>query len=227
VIATDDIVSFYQLYESSIKTTTINWRIYELVQQGVLERISRGKFQLGKMRVYLPEVSNRLKGLYQKVKKGFPFVELCVWDTSWLNEFSQHQTGWFLMILEAEKEVCESLFYRLQEEEKYIFLNPTPTTMERYVAREKHPIIIKPLISQAPLQQITTIQVPTLEKILVDIFSDEFLFSSAQGLEQKYIWENAWSKYTIMEDKLLRYADRRRKKEKVKNWLRQISINRQ
>ena len=44
---TNDIVKFYRIYEPELKTTTINWRIYALVQMGVLARIGRGKFSLG------------------------------------------------------------------------------------------------------------------------------------------------------------------------------------
>jgi len=46
VFETDDIACFYRFTDKS--SAIINWRIYSLVQKGVLQRVGRGKFCLGK-----------------------------------------------------------------------------------------------------------------------------------------------------------------------------------
>lgn len=56
VFETKDIAAFYKQTESNIKPTTINWRIYALVQNGILHRIGRGKYSLGKGKNYIPEI---------------------------------------------------------------------------------------------------------------------------------------------------------------------------
>jgi hypothetical protein len=59
--------------------------------------------------------------------------------------------------------------------------------------------------------------------MLVDIFCDDNIFSAQQGSEMKYIFNEAFRKYTINENRLLRYAERRRKKEDLINYLKTIS----
>jgi hypothetical protein len=63
--------------------------------------------------------------------------------------------------------------------------------------------------------------------MLVDIFCDDVLFSAQQGSEMQTIFRNAFDKYTINENKMLRYADRRRKKEAFLNYLHKIPNFRQ
>ena len=42
----------------------------------------------------------------------------------------------------------------------------------------------------------------TIEKLLVDIFSDEVLFAAQQGGEMERIFREAFEKYTINENKM-------------------------
>ena len=61
IIVTDDLYRFYQSEEPEINKSTVNWRIYELVRNGILQRIGKGKFVVGKSIYYLPEISKRDK----------------------------------------------------------------------------------------------------------------------------------------------------------------------
>jgi hypothetical protein len=57
---------------------------------------------------------------------------------------------------------------------------------------------------------------------LVDLYCDTDVLYAYQGSELKHILENAFREYTIQQDKLLRYADRRGKKEEIKRYLKKI-----
>ena len=108
-------MQFYLQLEPGIKTTTINWRIYVLVQTGVLNRIGRGRFAIGKNRIYTPEISSKIKSLHSKLKKEFPYLRMCIWNTSSLNEFMIHQPGRFYILIEVDKEAAQSVFFYLKE----------------------------------------------------------------------------------------------------------------
>ena len=58
---TKDIVAFYERDESEITQTTVNWRVYSLVKMGLLNRIGRGKFIIGKTKSFIPEISPKMK----------------------------------------------------------------------------------------------------------------------------------------------------------------------
>jgi hypothetical protein len=222
---TKSILGFYQQFEPLIKPATVNWRVYSLIELGVLSRIGRGIFTLNQQKNYIPEVSTKVKFLYHKLVKRFPYLTICIWHTSILNEFMHHQPGKFFYLIEVEREATESAFYFLQEAKYKVFVEPTRDIFNKYIANESEAIIIKPLVSEAPTQQVENINTITLEKLLVDIYCDKIVFSAQQGAELYTILREAFSKYSINENRLLRYARRRNKN--FKNYLKKISNFRQ
>jgi len=56
---TSDIARFYRSFDPNLKSTTINWRIYSMVQKGLLTRIGRGKFTLSSGKFFTPELSEK------------------------------------------------------------------------------------------------------------------------------------------------------------------------
>lgn len=228
VFETQDIVAFYEQIEKDIKPTTVNWRVYTLVQLGVMQRIGRGKFMLGEGKNYVPEISSATKAIFKKLKAEFPFANLCVWNTSALNEFMQHQPNCFFVLVETDKETTNSVFYFLRDSDsnrnkKSVFIEPTYDILEKYIVNEKKVFIVKPLISEAPTQNLNGVETATIEKMLVDIFCDDVIFSAQQGAEMRTIFKEAFTKYTINQSKMLRYADRRRKKEELNQFVKTIS----
>jgi hypothetical protein len=223
VFETQDIVAFYEQTEKDIKPTTVNWRIYTLVQSGVLQRIGKGKFTLGEGKTYVPEISTSTKNIFKKLKAEFPYANLCLWTTSVLNEFMLHQPNRFFVLVETDKETTNSVFYFLREIKKSVFVEPTSNILEKYIVNEKEIFIVKPLVSEAPTQTVNDVETTTIEKMLVDIFSDDVIFSAQQGAEMRTIFINAFDKYTINQSKMLRYADRRGKKEELNKFAKTIS----
>ena len=194
-----------------------------MVQKGILQRIGRGKFRLGQSSKYIPEISTLTKSIYKKLKAQFPYANFCVWNTSVLNEFMQHQPNRFFLLVETDKEITNSAFYFLRGIKKSVFIEPTNDILEKYIANEKEVIVIKSIISEAPTQNIYEVETATIEKMLVDIFCDDVIFSAQQGAEKRTIFKEAFTKYTINQSKMLRYADRRRKKEELKKFVQTIS----
>lgn len=215
LLKTQDIVEFYKQFETDVKPTTVNWRVYTLVQMGILQRIGRGKFTLGEGKNYLPEISSRMKSIYNKIKRKFPYLNICIWNTFSLNEFMVHQPSRFYYLLEVEKEATESVFYFLRDAKFTVFLKPREDILEKYLPDEQEVIIVKSLVSEAPLLLVEGINTASIEKMLVDIFCDDVIFSAQQGSEMRTIFETAFTKYTVNQSKMFRYADRRGKKDSL------------
>ena len=53
-ISVSDILSFYRKYDNKVKKSTVSWRIYNLVDKGVIQRIGKGKYKLGKQKKFKP-----------------------------------------------------------------------------------------------------------------------------------------------------------------------------
>ena len=68
------------------------------------------------------------------------------------------------MFVDIEREVAESVFNLLNaENNKRVFLMPSVTDFKRYISNNEA-IIIRPLISESPLQLVEGINTPTIEK---------------------------------------------------------------
>jgi len=171
------------------------------------------------MNYFVPEISSKAKTLNKKIKKDFPYLEFCIWNSSLLNEFTLHQANQFYLLIEVEKEATQAIFLYLKENKYSVFLEPTKDVFEKYITGNNNLIIVKTLITEAPTQNIDGINTSSLEKILVDIFCDEIIFSAYQGNEMRTIYNEAFSKYSINKSKLLRYANRRGKKEELKTYI--------
>jgi hypothetical protein len=222
-----DLMEFYRTFEPEVKKTTVNWRIYNLVQEGILNRVGRGKFSLGKGDAYIPEISNKLNSVYKKMKSHFPFLTVCLWSTSVLDEFMLHQPARYYQLIEVDKDAMESVFYYLKERNYSVFMEPSEQLIRRYMIDEKEPWIVKSLVSEAPIQLVNGFPTVTIEKLLVDIFCDPVIFNAQQGSEMNQIFGEAFEKYSISESKMLRYASRRRKKKELDNYLNKTSKYRQ
>ncbi len=79
-------------------------------------------------------------------------------------------------------------------------------------------IVVRPLVTDSPIQKNENTNVTTLEKMLVDLCVDKE-FISFQGNEIYHIYKNAFEAYTINEQTMLRYAGRKTKREKVETIL--------
>ena len=215
-ISVRDIFSFYEKYNSKVKKTTINWRIYKLVDNGIIQRIGRGKYKLGKQKEFKPLVSEDTQNLYLKLKEEFPFLDISIWSTKWIAQWMLHIPNNYETIIEVEKGSEENVFYFLSDIRDNVFLNPSKDILDKYANRNESIVIIKNLITDAPLQNIEQVKIPSIEKILVDLILDAELYAAYQDRDLDSIIENTFQYNTIKKDTLLRYADRRRKKPYIK-----------
>lgn len=187
----------------------------------MLHRISRGlySFSENQGKEYIPEINRSLKYLSGKIYNQFPFIDICIWSTKWLNEFMLHQPFRFYTILEVEKEVMESVFYALKEQGKEVFLDPSEEIINKYVINGNEPIIITRLTTEAPTQKINKVVTQTIEKLLVDIYCDPIIFAAQQGAELKRIYRAVFDKYNVNSTKMFRYASRRNKRENIEEFI--------
>ncbi len=229
LIRVEDIFQFYTRFGEKLNRSLIDWRIHVLTQKGILHRIERGTYSLSALEVkdYVPAIDRPLKNLYRTLHKEFPFVDVCIWSTKWINEFMQHQPGRFNTLIEVEKELMEPVFHFVQGKTPNVFLDPSEEVMNNYITNTKEATIVTHLRTEAPTQLVDTVLTCTIEKILVDIYSNPLLFAAQQGAELRHIYSTAFEKYRVSTSKLLRYAGRRNKKQSVERLIEQISNKRQ
>jgi len=220
VITFQDIRNYYCANELEIPYTTVNWRIYKLVRLGILQRVGKGLYQYGKTTIYVPPINSKMLKIELFLQKRFPFVQYCQWDLSRINAFAHHLINFNVSFVDVEKDVVDSVYYALKEQFKKIM---AVQNLYDGLSEFNNYIIVRPLVTEAPIQKTGKIHTATLEKILVDLAVDKE-FMQFQENEIYAIFESAMNQYTVNQNTLLRYAARKNKKEEIRKL---IAINRQ
>ena len=206
-----DIFHFYSQYIPNIPKTTVNWRIYALVQAGVIQRVGRGTYRLGKSNPFQADLSLQTKKTARYLKKEFPYTEFCVWELAVINLFSHNLINFNLLFIDIERDAVDAVYYRLKEKQKNV-VNIRKTNDD--ISDLAGSVCVRPLVSHAPIRLQEKITVASLEKILVDLATDKEFFPF-QGNEIFSIYDNAFEKYTINESSMLRYAARKEKRTNI------------
>lgn len=193
---------------------TINMYLSKLKKEGIINAPSRGIYEMDSNIPFQPNISNNLKRVFNKVKREFPYINFCIWDTVWLNDFMRHQPFKHYVVIEVEKDASESVFTFLAEINKNVFYNPDDEIFDRYIHNHDEALIVKNMVSESPLIKKDKISIPALEKLLVDMLIDTTLFSAQQN-EREFIMRSVMQKYTLNQLKMRRYAVRRNREEEI------------
>lgn len=202
---------------TDIKERAVDLQISRLVASGILLRKGRGEYLLAENSlpefVYKP--SETEKAIFLELRKQFPFLDMCIWSPRVLSFFMIHVPNIGYTFVDVEKEGMESVFHALQNMNlsRNILFAPSVKDCERYLSGTDA-IVVRQLIGQSPLTEVDGSTVPRIEKILVDAIGDNEM-QFAGGSEIYNIYEYVRERNNVNMSKLMRYASRRNRKEKV------------
>jgi len=214
---------FYHLRNPDLTEQAFRRILYSLEKERCITPIGAGIYALNNpflasnKKKFVLSLSPTAQELSLEVRENFPYTQYLIWETGVLHEFMTHQPGQNQIILEIEQEATEFVFHILKEQpSRDIFLEPDRVTFERYIIGFPESILLLQLVTQSPKIKTKGIVSARLEKILVDIFSEEDRFFTFHGQEMINIFENAFSTYWINTKTLFRYAGRRKVVERLK-----------
>lgn len=197
-----------------------------MVKESILSHIGHGLYQLSSGNTYIPQLSARVIKISKFIRKNFPTTSYCTWDSGMINEFAQHFSAYPFILVDVERDVSDSVYFRLKEEFKGVFLRPSETIINDLLPDFQLPIIVRYLTSESPLNEVNNIFTVTIEKLLADVFCDmEFNFLA--GSERRAIFSNAYFKYVVNENKLLRYAARKGRRPDLHKYIQGGNFNQQ
>ena len=204
----------------------LNLSLNGMRKSGELYRESWGTyiFSSQKRRLFIPVPGKEIREMNHLLKAEFPYTRICVWDPQILAPYMQHIPNLNFMIAEIERIAMNPAFHLLQEKisDRRVVYNPSSEDYARYVSGFPS-VIVKPLISQAPLIDFGGLAMPRIEKVMVDITEDvEFRF--AQGAELYTIFENLLSSFDVSDKTLYRYADRRARRNRVESIVKSCGL---
>lgn len=218
--ASNQLYQFYLEEEPDLKETTFRWRVYHLKKEQVIQSLKRGLYTATRKSDFSPPIDKKMKNLYKKIKVQFPYSEVNIWDTSWLNKYMVHQPITSNIIIEVDKDAVSSVFAFLQESMKNVFINPDNHEIETYMIPGQKNVIVKNLVVESPVEIREGISIPGIEKIMVDLFVEDQLYVTYQGGELKNIYEVFFETFSINQSKLNRYATKRKVKGRFLEFLK-------
>ena len=126
------------------------------------------------------------------------------------------------LIVEVPRRMCEQVLTILKQQFEEVALMRNAYLM----INDLHDfILVKPLITEAPLRYEDGIRVPDLEKILVDYESDKE-YSSLTDEEIQNNYQRAFEVYSVNTSRLLRYAARKGEKEQTQERISRLNQER-
>ena len=214
--------AFYRQFDPDLKESTFRWRIHQLKAKKIITPITKDFFTLNSKPGYRPVIGEFERKVSNLIEKQFPGLKYCIWSSKSVNEFMLHLPGTFITILQVEKDALEPVYEFLKSQHKgTVYFQPDEKEINRYIFEAELPIILQSLISKTPTQKVGKIATITIEKMIVDLFCEKYLFVAYQGSELVHIINNAYERYAVNFTTLLHYARRRGKEVDLKHFLKE------
>ncbi|QRQ99499.1 DUF6577 family protein [Dyadobacter sandarakinus] len=214
------------------KLNTLDWHIHTLLVQGKLVRKGRGSYAVASnesiLSSFTPTLPEELSEIGQRLGRKFPLITTCVWTTSVLHSFVMQQPTITYWLVEVERDEVDAIFNFILND---LFINGLSipiirsddlALMERYTHGRSIMLLVKPLISEAPLRKNDDeLNVPTAEKIIVDLVADANVFGFLVE-ELPSLFADLSHRFLLNQDRLRRYARRRHKLSLFDSYLPQL-----
>lgn len=214
-----DLYDYYKIQNQILKESILKNYLSKDLKSGIIARAGRNKYffnqeNLMKYNYFYSDISKQIS---TKIYQEYTNINFCTFELYQLNEFLNHQIAHNIIFISVEKDLETYIFEFLKEQYPgKVFLNPSPQIVERYWTDNM--IIIKKLISEAPLNK-DILWSTRIEKILVDIFTDKIIRNIISFSEYPKLYEDIFDNYIIDETSIFRYAQRRKAKDKIKNFI--------
>ena len=208
---------------SGIERAKLSWYLGKLCRNGKLRRVGRGIYTIQSADTFVVKASAKARSLYRSLSGQYPFADFCVYSANVITPLLHDMMPNNTIYVETNRDIVQSVFDMLLPKYKgRIFLVPTKEIATTYIDFSKENIIVKALVTEAPLSHDGKIPVPTLEKLLVDTRIDAD-FYYLHGYENLEMLRTAITHYDVNRNRLFRYADRRNAKDSIQKDLETIN----
>lgn len=205
--------------------SSVSWLLSELKKEQKITGVGRGVYirvtEKNKKREYSYDHLEAYLEIEKAVRNEFPLIEFQMWEIYQMNEFVNHLFGRNTIFVEVEN-LCEApVFEMLHDRFSDVLFCPTKDIYYRQRGNDDT-VVVQKLISEAP-RPVIGYSAP-LEKLLVDLFSNKLTGKLISRSEYQGIYEEAFSRYSIDEIKMFRYARRRNLETEIKAFLEKIQV---
>lgn len=203
-----------------LSSNTSRQYLSTLTKAKKLVRVSNGEYMLPDKQVFTYLPTKEVEMLYNGLKEELPFTDFCIYDGSIFYPLQHHVSVNHAIYVETNRDAVDAVFSKLKDTQKVVFKQPGTDVMYDYVNLREQCVIVKPFVTESPVNKVNGVETPTLEKLLVDIQKDDDL-DYMRGIESLYMYQTALDQYVVNIPKMLRYAKRRGAYENINSLIEQ------
>ncbi len=209
-VTQSELYIFYRHYDPGLNKSTLRWRIHQLKNRGVLSSVSRGNYTFSVLNEWSPGISYIDKALFHSLQHLNSDHKVCCWSTRWLSPAITKGSLPVLILIETDRDSIKTVsdFIKLSSIKRPYHIQTGRGKTSIPFSTEQDTLVIKPLVSQAPLTRLDGIVIPKPEKILADVVADHLFDLYSEEIIHA-IYHYVFRNFVINRNTLKRYAGRR------------------
>lgn len=239
-ITKSDLRDYFLKYYEGISDASLAWRIYELKKERLIISKSGNVYSVidkNDFTDFLIENDVNLekllkdyneKGFYLKSRFGNEVnVNISLWNTKFLNNYTTHQTYINYNIIEVDKDRVENLYYYLKDYKIDVFMIRDIKGLGHFLSDNS--VVISSLPKRSPLENKKSyksnyVGYPKVEKVLVDVFVYNKNLLPYDLSEIENIYKKVYKRHIVKTKTVLQYARIRgmKTRNQVENMLDRI-----
>ncbi len=214
----NEIFLFYQKQNINVKKNAVQWRTNKLIELGIIQRIGRGIYSFGSNPDFSPPLTFHIKNIYRILMDELSEVKYCIWSTEWIKPYFPEIGDQYFTIVEAERSGWVNSWYKLWKGKTGLtYFSSFFNVFKEY--KKKNIIVIRKIKSESPIFESNGIYFPHLEKMIVDLYCDWDKIYPKKKPTFYILFRKLYKNFSVNESRLLRYADRRKKKKIFEKFL--------
>ncbi|MFA5235887.1 MAG: DUF6577 family protein [Bacilli bacterium] len=212
----DELYQLIRQQHPNYKDASLRWVIYGLVKKGLVSKINHNQYLIGRANIFRQKNSSDQRNrIVDYLNKKYPNIRIAVYESTLLNEWVNHQIARNLIFVETEKYFMNDVFRSIYEKfAGKAILNPNKEDLNMY---NDELVIVKPLASQAPINQKT--REIKIEKLIVDLYTKDLINEFISEDEKEDVIQDIFKKYLVNQKTIFAYAKRRNNTDLLKKIL--------
>lgn len=221
IITEREIIDILRKENAEMSDTDLKWKLFHYCKDNGLQSIGAQQYAEASA-VYDYELGTVAEEIRNKLKVQYPEIKLVVWESRILNEWLNLLIAKNTIFIETPKEFLDTIYDALTEsdEDKMVLVNPKAEEYFRYQRNDL--IVLRTMVDRAPISKSSHL---TIEKLFVDLLCDKFFLELFDAYTVQELIQDASNSYAVNEKKLLAYARRRGRYDKILAYWRKMKIS--
>lgn len=204
------------MQDLSVTRITAKNYLSRLAKMGIIRRIGRGLYQVGKGTTVAARLPVDLSLIGQFIKERFPMATIVIWSLSMLADYAHYAIGRDLVVLETDRLLSPSIRDALIGNGYRTVLNPENRDFKEYAYYSDKAIFVLERKEKYAVFEAEGLLIPTPERIWLDLYyfitrKDWAFPPSELGLTFANMLRNEGVNF----NRLLRYARRRNLRDEM------------